>query len=191
MDTFNLVKLAIVEHAGVDMEDIKPNSTFGDLDMDSLDEIELLMLLEETHGVTFDDDEYNGGTVSDLAVLLAKKLNVPIKEFYRVSSPETEQGLWYNFNGEFTGLIHTEFNFCKNSELLMDFDTEIVGWLSAVKSIEDLFVWFSKEDIIKLQERGWFIHKYETTNYKFYERFQHQIICQNNSRVVEKIVINN
>ena len=31
-----------------------------------------------------------------------------MKRFYRVSNVETQQGLWYNFNGEFTGLIHNE-----------------------------------------------------------------------------------
>lgn len=37
------------------------------------------------------------------------------KLFYRVCNHETEQGLWYSFNGNFTGLIHNEFNFCKNN----------------------------------------------------------------------------
>jgi hypothetical protein len=50
----------------------------------------------------------------------------------------------------------------------MDFDEEIVGWLSAVENLEDLWVWFSKEDIRKLQEYGWFIYEYQVKDYKFY-----------------------
>lgn len=28
------------------------------------------------------------------------------KMFFRVCNPETEQGLWYDFKGNFTGFIH-------------------------------------------------------------------------------------
>lgn len=28
------------------------------------------------------------------------------KVFYRVANTENEQGLWYDFKGKFTGLIH-------------------------------------------------------------------------------------
>jgi hypothetical protein len=106
------------------------------------------------------------------------------KILYRVCHKETLQGLWYAFNGEFTGLIHNEFSFCQNNSLEMEFDEEIVGWLSAVETIEQLFKWFSEEDIAKLEEHGWFIHEFETDDVKFYERFQHQIIKQDTSKVV-------
>jgi len=65
----------------------------------------------------------------------------------------------------------------------MDFDPELVGWLSAVESIEDLYAWFSKEDIDKLAEYGWFIAEYETEHFKFYERFSHYVICQERSKL--------
>lgn len=112
-----------------------------------------------------------------------------MKKFYRVCNPDTQQGLWYQFNGEFTGLIHNEFNFCKNNELKMDFDDELCGWLSATDSLETLYHWFTKEDIIKLQEYGWFIHVYETDNHRFYDRFQHQVIHQASSKIIEKIIL--
>lgn len=112
-----------------------------------------------------------------------------MKKFYRVCNHETEQGLWYSFNGNFTGLIHNEFNFCKNNELKMDFDPELVGWLSATDSLETLYHWFPQEDIIRLQSNGWFIYVYESNNYKFYERFQHLIIHQASSKIVEKIIL--
>ena len=69
----------------------------------------------------------------------------------------------------------------------MDFDEELVGYLSATDSLETLYNWFTKEDIIKLQEHGWFIHVYETDDYHFYDRFQHQVISQANSKLLEKI----
>ena len=111
-----------------------------------------------------------------------------MKQFYRVCNINTQQGLWYDFKGDFTGLIHNQFNFCKNNNLEMNFDEELVGWLSATDSLESLYQWFPKEDIIKLQEKDWYIHVYESNDYKFYEKFQHLIINQNNSNF--KTIIN-
>lgn len=109
--------------------------------------------------------------------------------YFRVCNRDTLQGLWYAFNGEFTGLIHNEFDFCQNTELKMDFDPEIVGWLSATESLNDLWKWFSMKDIIKLQEHGWFIHEFDADDVNFYERFQHTIIKQETSRPVFLISI--
>ena len=111
------------------------------------------------------------------------------KIFYRVCNPESEQGLWYKFNGEFAGLIHDKFSFCKNSDLAMDFDPDLVGWLSATDSQESLYNWFSKEDILTLQEHGWYIHKYKVKNYRFYEKFQHYVICQSTSELIGKVTL--
>ena len=111
------------------------------------------------------------------------------KLFYRVSNPETGQGLWYDLTGAFTGLIHDRFKFCTNHALAMDFDPELVGWLSAVPNLDDLWVWFTKDDVLRLQEHGWFIHEYEVTSSKFYERFQHDVICQKTSVITRKIVL--
>ena len=110
-----------------------------------------------------------------------------MKTFFRICNPATQQGLWYDFNGEFTGLIHERFNFCTNSKLAMDFDEELVGWLSAVETLEDLWKWFTREDVEKLQNHGWYIFEYEATDYKFYERFQHMVISQETSKLVRKI----
>lgn len=111
------------------------------------------------------------------------------KTFYRVCKPETQQGLWYSYTGDFTGLIHNELNFCQNHELKMDFDPELVGWLSATESLEHLYTWFPVEDIKRLQEHGWFIHEYRASVYKFYEKFQHTVICQHTSDLIRKIVL--
>lgn len=112
------------------------------------------------------------------------------KTFYRVCNINTGQGLWYKPNGAFSGLIHNKFSFCKNSELKMDFDEELVGWLSATDNLEDLYNWFTKEDIINLQKENWFIHEYETDDYKFYDRFQHYVIKQYNNTLINVIEIN-
>lgn len=110
-----------------------------------------------------------------------------MKTFYRVSNLDTQQGLWYNFTGTFTGLIHDKFSFCTNSALKMDFDPELIGYLSATPDLETLFLWFPMEDIVKLQEHGYYIHEFETDDYKFYERFQHHVISQAKSKVIWKI----
>lgn len=106
---------------------------------------------------------------------------------YRVCNTNTQQGLWYDFKGEFTGLIHDDFNFCQNSKLKMDFDEKLIGWLSAVKELHQLWQWFSPEDIKKLQEYGWFIHEYECEEEKFYEKFQHIIIKQDKAKLLNII----
>lgn len=49
-----------------------------------------------------------------------------MQTFYRVCNNQSKQGLWYNFDGTFTGLIHDEFSFCQNATLRMDFDPELV-----------------------------------------------------------------
>lgn len=109
--------------------------------------------------------------------------------FYRVCNTNTQQGLWYDFNGNFTGLIHNKFNFCENHSLAMDFDPELVGYLSATSSLDELFKWVPKKDIIELQKYGWFIHVYETSNYKFYEKFQHTVILQQTSILINTIIL--
>ena len=103
------------------------------------------------------------------------------KIFYRVGNLETEQGLWYDVNGKFTGLIHDKYDFCTNSELPMPFDPDVVGWLSATDKLETLFFWFTKEDIAQLEEHDYNILVYEATEYREYEN--HWLIKQDTSVV--------
>ncbi len=109
--------------------------------------------------------------------------------FYRVCNQHTLRGLWYDYNGNFTGIIHNEFNFCKHKDLEMDFDPELVGWLSATDTLEKLFEWFPIADILALQEEGWYLHKFLATDVKFYERFQHMVISQETSVPLGKIIL--
>jgi hypothetical protein len=110
-------------------------------------------------------------------------------KFYRVCNNKTKQGLWYTQEGIHTGLIHNEFNFCTNSNLPMDFDPELTGWLSAVMNLEDLWKWFTKEDILQLQNHDFYIYEYEVTSHKFYNRFQHFVINQETSKPVKQIIL--
>lgn len=103
------------------------------------------------------------------------------KTFYRVANTQTQQGLWYDFNGNFTGLIHTKYNFCTNNQLPMPFDENIVGWLSATDNLNDLYHWFTEEDITNLYPFGYRILEYEADDYKFYNN--HWIIKQETSKI--------
>lgn len=99
--------------------------------------------------------------------------------FYRVANIDTNQGLWYNWDGEFTGLIHDEFRFCKNHDLPMPFDERLQGWLSAVETVEQLYTWFPKEDIYRLQDHGWYLYGYMAEKWKEHEN--HYVIDQQTS----------
>lgn len=112
-----------------------------------------------------------------------------MEEFYRVCHKNTKQGLWYSEKGEFTGLIHDRFCFCANTSLQMDYDPKIVGYMSAVRSLNDLFNWFTREDILKLQDHDFFIHKYLSNDVIFYERFQHPVIKAESAILVETILL--
>lgn len=111
------------------------------------------------------------------------------KTFYRVANSDTEQGLWYTFKGEFTGLIHSEFNFCMNTSLPMPFDKSIVGWLSATETLEELFNWFSRDDIKRLEGHGYFITIYESSEYRYHEN--HWLIDQSSSILLSRLLIDN
>jgi hypothetical protein len=86
--------------------------------------------------------------------------------FYRVANVATGQGLWYDRSGNFTGLIHDRFSFCMNSELRMPHDPEIVGYLSATDSLEDLHNWFPPADLARLAEHGYHVAAYKSNDYK-------------------------
>lgn len=110
-----------------------------------------------------------------------------MKKFYRVGSTTTTQGLWYDMQGNFTGLIHDKFSFCKNKDLLMPYDEDLIDWLSATDSLEDLFNWFTREDIKKLSEFGYSVLVYETDDFKQYKN--HLVINKQTSKLLEKIEI--
>lgn len=96
-------------------------------------------------------------------------LTKPEKIFFRVGHIETKQGLWYDQEGDFTGLIHTKsLSFCKNKDLQMPFDENIRGFLSATATLEELYFWFTESDIKQLKQFGFRVMKYSSENY-FYK----------------------
>jgi len=107
------------------------------------------------------------------------------KKFYRLANTQTNQGLWYDMDGNFTGLIHTDFKFCLNHELPMPFDAEIVGYLSCTDTLETLYQWFPVEDIKQMEEHGYFITVYESTDYRFYHN--HWVFNKVGAKFVERI----
>ena len=102
-----------------------------------------------------------------------------MKRYYRVANINTDQGLWYDMKGKFTGLIHNQYNFCKNCELPMPYDPDLTGWLSATDSLDDLYLWFPPEDIQRLEEFGYRIFEYATVKVKPYRN--HLVINQKSS----------
>lgn len=109
------------------------------------------------------------------------------KRFYRVANIETNQGLWYNWDGEYTGLIHNEFDFCENRDLPMPYDKRLVGWLSATQTLDDIWYWFPKEDLHRLQKHGWYLYEYIASKYKDHEN--HQVIDQQTSVPVIRLIL--
>jgi hypothetical protein len=104
--------------------------------------------------------------------------------FYRVGNTNrNNHGLWYKSNGEFSGDIHTKYSFCKSHTLPMPFDSECVGFLSATRTLEELYTWFSREDIIRLQSHGFNILKYESEDYKYHNG--HWLINQSSSKLID------
>ena len=112
-----------------------------------------------------------------------------MKTFFRIANPNTLQGLWYDYQGEFTGLIHNQFDFCENSGLQMPFDPQLKGYLSATESLEQLYQWFPQADILRLQKAGYVIHEYQSDDYKFYDPYQHLVINQAKSLITNTILL--
>lgn len=108
-----------------------------------------------------------------------------MKQFYRIANRNTNQGLWYDIKGKFTGIIHEKFKFCKNTKLPMRFDNNVCGWLSVTDTLEDLYHWFSREDIARLEKFGYFITLYESEDFRFYGN--HYLIDQKTSRLITRL----
>ena len=69
MSTFEKVAAAVAESKGLEIADIKLESTFQDLGIDSLDVAELVMSLEDEFGITIELDE-SVKTVADMVKLI-------------------------------------------------------------------------------------------------------------------------
>jgi acyl carrier protein len=71
---FDRVKDLLVEKFGVPADDVRPEATFEDLDLDSLDLVEFALAAEEELGVRISDEEAEDlQTVADTVALLESK----------------------------------------------------------------------------------------------------------------------
>jgi acyl carrier protein len=71
---FEAIAKLIAEHNDCDASEIKMESTFAELDLDSLDTVEMLMNLEEQLGIEIELDE-KVETVGDLVRFVEAKTN--------------------------------------------------------------------------------------------------------------------
>lgn len=67
--TFEKVASILAEYKGIDVSEIKEESTFAELSLDSLDVAELVMNMEDEFGVTLELDEAVK-TVADMVKLI-------------------------------------------------------------------------------------------------------------------------
>ena len=70
---FETIAKVIAERMDIDVNDIKPESTFADLKIDSLDTVEMVMTLEDELGVELDLDQ-PVTTVDDLDKFIQSKV---------------------------------------------------------------------------------------------------------------------
>lgn len=104
------------------------------------------------------------------------------KIFYRLGHITNGSGLWYNPDGQYHGSIHGMFNFCSNSALEMPYDEKIVGWLSACESLDELYNWFTKIDILRLQDYGYRVSCYGAADFRRHSN--HWVIKQDRSTLL-------
>ena len=70
-EVFQKIVDTIVDAKGIDAASVKPESTFKDLNVDSLDIAEMVMTLEDEFGITIELEE-GVATVQDLVNLIER-----------------------------------------------------------------------------------------------------------------------
>lgn len=76
METFEKVKSLIVEQLDVDKDKVSPDTTFEDIDADSLDVVELVMALEEEFDLEISDEEVEKiKTVGDIVNYIEERVS--------------------------------------------------------------------------------------------------------------------
>ena len=71
MNVFDKIVETIVDSKGIEASSVKPESTFKDLNVDSLDIAEMVMTLEDEFGITIELEE-GVATVQDLVNLIER-----------------------------------------------------------------------------------------------------------------------
>ena len=70
---FDTIAKVIAERMDIDVADVKPESTFADLKIDSLDTVDMVMELEDILGIELDLDQ-PVSTVADLDKFIQSKV---------------------------------------------------------------------------------------------------------------------
>lgn len=87
-------------------------------------------------------------------------------KIYRVTSTDKDCSFWYDENGQ-PSEVFKEYGWLTASKLPMPFDQNMVGWLSGTFTMEQLYGWFSKEELIELCKDGKYcLHEYETNEWR-------------------------
>ncbi len=73
MNVFDKIVETIVDAKGIDAAQITPESSFKDLNVDSLDIAEMVMTLEDEFGITIELEE-GVATVRDLVKLIDERI---------------------------------------------------------------------------------------------------------------------
>lgn len=76
MTTFERIQKVIAEETGMDIDSITPESTYNDIGIDSLDEIEIIIGIEDEFNFVIDDDMEAASvkSISGLISLVEKRL---------------------------------------------------------------------------------------------------------------------
>ena len=72
--TIEKVKELLAEHLEIEVSEISEETTFADLDIDSLDTVEILMEMEDEFGIEIKPAEV-GKSVKELVAYIDAKLN--------------------------------------------------------------------------------------------------------------------
>ncbi len=76
-DLYRTVATILTDTFQVPDDEVSPEATFESMQLDSLDLVELTMVVEEETGIRIEDDELEGvETVGDAVALLEKKQGV-------------------------------------------------------------------------------------------------------------------
>ena len=68
MDTVSMIKDILSQQLDMDMESMDPDTKLSDLDIDSLDLVEIIMAVEDEFNITIEEEEANG--IDDLDSLV-------------------------------------------------------------------------------------------------------------------------
>ena len=103
--------------------------------------------------------------------LIQSENSLPPKWLYRLESLNPENGLWYDSNGKLVWGIG-EIPNCETKNLPMGYDERYQkdgrDWFSACSNKDDLTHWFSFENALELERRGFVFVKYLATEYAEY-----------------------